>query len=439
MLFPDTIFALSSGKPPAGVAVVRISGPHARQVLTTLSGRELPPRLLTNAAIRARDGRVLDRGMMVFFPGPRSFTGEDCAELHLHGGRAVVGAVLDELAGIQGLRPAEAGEFSRRAFHNGKMDLVEAEALGDLIAAETEAQRRFAVAAAGGALSDLYERWRRRMLDARARIEAELDFSDDADVPESVPDEVWADLERLRAEIALHMEGYRRGEIIREGYSVVILGRPNAGKSSLLNALARRDVAIVTDEPGTTRDLVQVALDLDGSKIILTDTAGVRESANRVERIGIERALESARNADLVILLHDLSDPEPPGDLPVDCRNVLRVGSKRDLTEGGQVPEQGYDLLVSARTGEGLDELMGAISASAASQMGDAGSLLPMRPRHLVHLRAACECLALAMEGELELRAEALRQASDALGRIAGRIDVEEVLGAIFSRFCIGK
>ena len=223
---------------------------------------------------------------MLFFAGPASFTGEDCAEFHLHGGRAVVSAMAEALAEFDGVRPAEAGEFTRRAFLNGKMDLVEAEALADLIAAETEAQRRFALSGAGGIQSALYAGWRKRIVHARAMIEAELDFAEEGDVPGSVSAAVWDDVRRLIAEIEAHLAGFHRAEIIREGFSVVIAGPPNAGKSSLLNALARRDVAIVTEEPGTTRDLVHVALDLRGMKVVVTDTAGIREGAGRVEAIG---------------------------------------------------------------------------------------------------------------------------------------------------------
>lgn len=441
MQFPDTIFAPSSGRPPSGVAVIRLSGPHSRQALEAIAGRVPPERRAVLTEFRSSDGRVLDRGLALFFPGPASFTGEDCAEFHLHGGRAVVDAMLDTLSGIKGLRPAEAGEFTRRAFLNGKMDLVEAEALADLISAETEAQRRFAVASAGGAHSTLYAGWRRRIVHARAMIEAELDFADESDVPGSVSDQVWRDMAALAGEIERHVEGFHRAEIIREGYSVVIAGAPNAGKSSLLNALARRDAAIVTDEPGTTRDLVHVALDLNGVKVVVTDTAGIREGAGKVEAIGIERALASVREADLVIHLEDLSAPVGLM-LPEPTADRLRVGSKADLVDGLPASvASGFHLMISARTGEGIDRLLDLIAGKASSAIGTTESLAPARARHVALLRQAAARLtdSLAEDSDLEVRAEELRLAGAAFGKIAGTVDVEEVLGVIFSEFCIGK
>lgn len=436
MLFDDTIFALSSGRPPAGLAVIRLSGRGTLPVLKALGGRDAPPRQAVVASFRSADGQVIDRGMMIFFQGPHSFTGEDCGEFHLHGGRAVVSAMLEELTGISGLRPAEAGEFSRRAFQNGKIDLVEAEALADLVAAETEAQRRFALTATGGALSGLYADWRRRVLDARSGIEAQLDFSDDADVPDNVAEAIWSDLSALAEEIGAHVDGFHRAEIIREGFSVVIVGPPNAGKSSLLNALAKRDVAIVTDEPGTTRDLISVALDLEGMKVVLTDTAGLREAAGHVESIGIERARQSAGEADLVLRVDDVRDPHATP--LIEAAGVVRVGNKSDLLPGGPAPEC-FDLLVSARTGAGLEALIDLVCERAGRSSGGSSSLLPTRVRHVALLNLARNHLVQALAGDLELRAEALRLASDALGKIVGVIDVEEVLGAIFSQFCIGK
>ena len=437
MQFPDTIFALATGRPPSGVAVIRLSGARSRTALERLFGRVPAPRVATLGAFHTEGGSIIDRGLALFFPGPASFTGEDCAEFHLHGGRAVVEAVSAELLRLDGVRIAEPGEFTRRAFLNGKMDLVGAEALADLVAAETEAQRRFAVVSAGGAQSTLYAGWRQRIVRGRAMIEAELDFADEGDVPGSVAGKVWQDITALADEIDAHIGGFHRAEIIREGYSVVIAGAPNAGKSSLLNALARRDVAIVTDEPGTTRDLVHASLDLDGVKVVITDTAGIREGAGRVESIGIERALESAREADLVIHLIDIGDRRQVA-LP-DGRQVLRVGNKSDLAA---VPASGFDLLVSAKTGAGISELLAMLAetAHAAAAIAE-GSVIPARLRHVVLLKEASAALRQAAETSagLELRAEELRRAGEMFGRIAGTVDVDEVLGVIFSEFCIGK
>ncbi|MBO6717146.1 MAG: tRNA uridine-5-carboxymethylaminomethyl(34) synthesis GTPase MnmE [Rhizobiaceae bacterium] len=431
-----TIFALSSGNPPSGVAVIRISGPLAKDTVRTLCGFVPPDRTLKLADIKDADGAVLDRGLVCAFTAPASFTGEDCAELHVHGGRASVGAILRVLGSMDGLRQAEAGEFTRRAFVNGKMDLTGAEGLSDLISAETEMQRRFALDNSNGRQRVLYEAWRERLLHARAMIEAELDFSDEGDVPGSVAGEVWADVARLIAEMDRHLEGARTGEILREGFRVVILGAPNAGKSSLLNRLADRDVAIVTDEPGTTRDLVEVVLDLDGLRTIVTDTAGLREQPGKVEAIGIGKALKRAEEADLVILLEAPGD----GEVPIQSKEVpiLRVASKSDL---GAVSE-GFDLAVSSVTGDGIGELVARMREAALALVGGwSTSAIPFRSRHVELVRAARAHLVDVLDeaADLELRAEALRLAGDELGQITGAIGTEEVLGAIFSRFCIGK
>lgn len=438
-LFRDTIYALSSGRLPAGIAAVRLSGPHVRSLLRASTGGLPEERMAVVKPVRDADGGLIDRALVLFFAGPRSFTGEDMAEFHLHGGAAVVGAMLDFLRGQEGLRHAEAGEFTRRAFLLGKMDLTEAEALGDLIAAETEAQRRFALSNAGGRQSDLYLSWRERIIHARALIEADLDFSDEGDVPGSVAETVWGDVGGLATEIAAHLETYHRAEIIREGLSVVIIGAPNAGKSSLLNALARRDVAIVTDEPGTTRDLVEVALDLDGYKVILTDTAGIRQDAGTVEAIGIERALEKGRRADLVLLAVDMTE-ENGSAIAFPGKRMIRIGTKSDLPHG--TAPDAFDVELSSTTGDGIPALLAMLSRWAAGEAGSAADILPSRARHVEHLRRCRESLQRAAGDkwkELELRAEDLREASDSLGRIVGKIGVEDVLDMVFSSFCIGK
>lgn len=436
----ETIFALSSGALPAGVAVVRLSGGGVRETLRAMIGTVPEPRHARLAAIRDAQGAVLDRGLTLFFPGPASFTGEDCAELHLHGGRAVVAAVMAALGARPGLRPAEPGEFTRRAFVNGKVDLTGAEALADLITAETEAQRRFALASGEARHEAIYGAWRERLIRARAMIEAELDFSDEEDVPGSVADAVWADMARLRGEMESHADRYRDAEIIREGYRVVILGAPNAGKSSLLNALAQRDIAIVTEEPGTTRDALETALDINGAKVMVTDTAGIRARPGRVEAIGIERAMEKAAAAELIVALEDATAPVTVS-VPEGAR-TLRVASKIDLPMAPSVDAGNYGLLLSARTGQGMDALIARIGEAAAAHTRHAGETLPFRERHVGLLREAVAHLtrAEAMDAAgLELRAEELRLAGAALGRIAGTVDVEDVLDTIFSQFCIGK
>jgi tRNA modification GTPase len=430
----DTIFALSSGPLPAAIAVVRISGPRVRFGLETLVESVPEPRMASVRPILAGDRSVIDRGLVLFFPGPASFTGEDVAELQVHGGRAVAAAVLATLAALPGFRPAEAGEFTRRAFANQRMDLTQAEGFADLIAAETEAQRRQAMRQADGALGALYEEWRQRLVRARALIEAELDFADEEDIPGAVSVQAWDIVAGLEQEIVNHVSD-RRGERVRDGAEVVILGAPNAGKSSLLNAIARRDVAIVTPEAGTTRDLIEVRLDLGGHAVTVVDTAGLREAESAVEREGIRRAEARALNADVVLWLVDATDPVAgPPPLP----GAVPVLSKIDLASG-PIPPGG--LAVSALRGTGIAELLGLVTERIAALTPPVESPVLTRARHRAALEACLGAMreALVPERPLELRAEDLRHAGDALGRITGRIDVEDMLSLIFGEFCIGK
>lgn len=440
MISGDSIVALSSGRLPAGIAVIRISGPKTRFVVETIAGSMVKDRIAALRKLRAPNGSLIDHGLVLFFPGPNSFTGEDVAEFHVHGGRAVAGKMLETIAGFDGVRHAEPGEFTRRAFLNGKLDLVETEALADLVNSETEAQRRFAVRNAEGAQSALYLGWRRRLIHARAMIEAEIDFSDEEDVPGSVSETVWSDVRAMVDEISRHTDGFHAAEIIRDGFEVVILGAPNAGKSSLFNALARREAAIVTDEPGTTRDLLEVVLDLNGVKVRVTDTAGLRDAPGKVEAIGIEKAREKARTADLVLVLEDLANPVAIGDMPAGIP-ALRIGTKADLLRDGQ-PAGAYDAAISTMDGTGLAELLAEIGRRAAAAIGDAGDILPSRLRHVDLLNETKRFLISALSGQdrgQELRAEELRLAADRLGRIVGAVDVEDLLDVIFSQFCIGK
>ncbi|RWQ25993.1 tRNA uridine-5-carboxymethylaminomethyl(34) synthesis GTPase MnmE [Mesorhizobium sp.] len=442
MISGNSVVALSSGRLPAGVAVIRISGPQSRFVVETIAGPKVKNRAAAYRQFRAPDGSVLDSGLVVFFAGPNSFTGEDVAEFHVHGGRAVVAKMLEVVAGFDGVRHAEPGEFTRRAFLNGKVDLVETEALADLVNAETEAQRRFAVQNAEGVQSELYLAWRRRLIHARAMIEAEIDFADEDDVPGSVADTVWSDVRAMIGEIERHVQGFRAAEIIRDGFEVVILGAPNAGKSSLFNALARREAAIVTEEPGTTRDLLEVVLDLEGMRVRVTDTAGLRETPGRIEAIGIERARSKAGTADLLLVLEDLVEPVPIDAIPPDV-SALLIGTKADLLPDESVTlARRYDAAISTRDGTGLAELLAEIGRRAAVQIGHAGDILPSRLRHVELLNETKRFLlaAAAEDGRgQELRAEELRLAADRLGRIVGAVDVEDMLDVIFAQFCIGK
>lgn len=435
-MFRETIYALSSGALPSGVAVIRISGPAVQNILQQMAVAVPAERSAALRELRTKSGILLDHALVLYFQAPASFTGEDVAELQVHGGKATVAAILQELSTFDDTRLAEAGEFSRRAFLNGKMDLTAAEALSDLISAETELQRRLAIANADGKQRDLYQGWRRSLLNARALIEAELDFADEADVPGSVSDQVWSSAQALHQDILNHIDGYRAGEIVREGFRVVLAGRPNAGKSSLLNVLAKRDVAIVTDIPGTTRDLVEVTLDLSGLKIILTDTAGLRDTDDVVERIGVDRALEAARTADLILHLDDGTGE--PVKIDADCP-VLKIATKADIRH---LAGSTHDLAIAARTGAGVDELEEAIRKIAAKAAQPAEGVVPTRARQVSLLRRAASHLQVAAQSDgldLELRAEELRLAEYALGKIVGAVDSEELLGVIFSEFCIGK
>lgn len=429
----DTIFALSSGALPAGVAVVRLSGPKAFEAGSLLAGDLRGDRKAALKPIRKRNGLLIDQALVVGFAGPNSFTGEDCIELHLHGSRAVVAAVFDELANMPGLRLAEAGEFSRRAFENGKLDLVEVEGLADLISAETEMQRRLAVEQGFGGQSALYTAWAERLTRARALIEAELDFADEDDVPGSVSDRAWADVADLYLELAQHMEGAKGGEIVRDGFKIVIAGPPNSGKSTLLNALAQRDVAIVTDIAGTTRDILHVDMDMDGYLVRFFDTAGLRESWDLVEQEGIRRAQLAMEQADLILQLEEI-DSYPEYQFEGAARKVLRVGTKLDIRHASS----DHDILISSETGEGLETLRKAILERV--QAAWSGSLVPNRARQMRYLKEASNFIEEAINGtQLDLRAESLRAAATSLGRITGRVDVEQLLDVIFSQFCIGK
>ena len=441
-----TIFALSSGAVPAGVAVIRLSGEGTRFALETMCGTcPAPRRAAVRELRRPADGSVLDRALVLWFPGPASFTGEDVAEFHCHGGRAVVSAVLEVLGSLPGCRPAEAGEFTRRAFDNDRMDLLEVEGLADLIAAETEAQRRLAMSQAGGALAAVYDGWRGRLTRARALVEAEFDFADEEDVPDDVSVVVWEEVARLREEITGHLARSQRAERLRNGVQVVLLGAPNAGKSSLLNALARRDVAIVTEEAGTTRDVIEVHMDLDGYPVTLVDTAGLREVAGLVEREGIRRALARAEDADLVLwLVAPETDPSsgessPP---PHATTALWRIETKADTGTGWPAAAAGErDFRLSVRSGEGVDALLAALATFAAQHVGGVDEPLAARERHRRHLEDCLAALgeALAECRSLEIRAEDLRRAGESLGRIAGRVGVEDLLDVIFREFCIGK
>lgn len=425
----ETIFALSSGRPPAAIAVVRISGPGAGPALTALAGRLPPERRATLARLSDADGLLLDRALVLWSPGPATATGEDVAELHLHGGQAVVTAMMTALSAMPGLRPAEPGEFTRRAFESGRIDLTEAEGLADLLAAETESQRRAALAMAGGALSREVERWRTLLLDLSAALEAALDFADEDDVPDRVLDELAARSHLLAREIN-RLINAPRAERLRDGVRIVLAGPPNAGKSTLLNALAGRDAAIVTAEAGTTRDVIEVPVALGGVPMLLTDTAGLRAAAGAVEAIGIARAEARIADADILLWLGD------PADCP-DHAQALVIHAQADRPDRGRAPAA-VALAVSAVTGTGMTALIDMLIERAVSLLPRADAIALNR-RQAEAARDVAEALGASGGHDPLILAENFRIARAALDRITGRAGTEDMLDALFSRFCIGK
>ncbi len=438
----DTIFALSSGNVPSGVAIIRLSGPKVRFAFETMIGFLPSARKAVLAKINDGSGQLLDQAIVLFFEGPQSFTGEDCGEFHVHGSRAVLNAVLNELGQFDGFRLAEAGEFSRRAFENGRLDLTEIEGLSDLISANTEHQRVLAQKQTSGMLRILYDDWRNRLIKLRAHIEADLDFSEEEDIPDDVNHHLIDGVEVLMNDITAHLDTFTKGEIIREGFKVSLVGAPNSGKSSLLNALAKRDVAIVSEYKGTTRDIINISLNLDGFEVVISDTAGIRDTDDVVERIGIDRAIDSGRDANLTLFLQS-SDQDPWNQSDIDEMfgdNVEIIYSKSDLLSNISARNDG--IYVSAITQAGLKDLEQLISICARNSIGNGDQLFLTRLRHKLLLEKSLSHLnSIVIDNEMmiELISEELRLASDQLGRIIGKVDVEDLLDAVFSEFCVGK
>lgn len=442
----DTIYALASGAGQAGVALLRLSGPQALSAIRQLSGRDqFKPRYATRVRLRDPESDdLLDDGLALYFPAPHSFTGEDVVEIHSHGGRAVVQSVLDALAGIPDLRLAEPGEYTRRAFENDKMDLTAAEGLADLIHAETRAQARQALRQMGGALGALYTDWADRLLKVLAHFEAVIDFPDE-DLPEEIERDIRGKINLLKSEMINHLKDGRKGERLREGVRLAIIGPPNAGKSSLLNHLAQRDVAIVSDIAGTTRDVIESHLDIGGYPVVISDTAGLRVSGDDIENEGIRRAQGVAQQADLKIALFDIQDYPDLETQTVDLidEDTLVIFNKSDRID--QKPEisalKGHDpLLISAKSGEGIEHFFKVLEQEVAARCMMTGSPALTRSRHREALNDAVTALDRFELIDLpELAAEDLRLAMRSIGKITGRIDVEDILDVVFSDFCIGK
>ena len=441
----QTIFALSSGRPPSAISIVRVSGPQAKAVLASLAGKMPEPRMASRVLLRDTSQQPIDDSVVLWFPAPASATGEDVAEFHVHGGRAVLAALFAALSAFEHVRAAEPGEFTRRAFENGKLDLTEAEALDDLIHADTDRQRRQALRQLKGLLGDRARDWRARIIEASALIEAGIDFSDEGDVPAELIAPALARIKSLLEEIQEVLAAQGGSERLREGLVVAISGPPNVGKSTLINLLARREVAIVSPHAGTTRDVIEVHLDLDGYPVTVIDTAGIRETDDPVEQEGVRRARLRAGEADLVLWVIDAQQAMTGRG---DETPVWVVRNKIDLEESGEVagitPEAkaGTDFEISASRGDGVAELIEALLAFARDYFGSKEDGLIGRHRQRELLRETVASLqrsvAVVAQGE-ELAAEELRAAVNSLGRLLGRVDVEDVLDAIFREFCVGK
>jgi tRNA modification GTPase len=439
----QTIFALSSGRPPNAISVVRVSGAHAGTILSSLARRIPPPRTAARALIRDTNQQPIDDAVVLWFPGPKSATGEDVAEFHVHGGRAVLAALFAALSSFENTRAAEPGEFTRRAFENGKLDLTEAEGLDDLIHADTDRQRRQALRQLKGLLGDRARSWRQQIIEASALIEAGIDFSDEGDVPAELIAPALAKIKVLHDEIEEVLAAQGRSERLRDGLVVAIAGPPNVGKSTLMNQLARREVAIVSPHAGTTRDIIEVQLDLDGYPVTVIDTAGIRATEDPVEQEGVRRARVRAAEADLVLWLveDDSHDHAIGGSAPVwIVRNKIDLNALKPHVAGmGRTCGNRY-FEISASRGDGVQELMTALVGHAEDYFGSGEDGLIGRERQRTLLRETAALLQRSMEGKgEELVAEDLRAAAHALGRLLGRVDVEDILDKIFREFCIGK
>lgn len=445
----QTIFALSSGRPPSAISIVRVSGLQARAALEALAGRVPEPRIATRTLLKDGEGQAIDDAIVLWFPAPASATGEDVVEFHIHGSRAVQAALFASLSRLENVRPAEPGEFTRRSFENGKLDLTEAEALDDLIHSDTDRQRRQALRQLRGLLGDKARGWRARIIEASALIEAGIDFSDEGDVPAELVAPAVASVKSLLGEIEDVLAGQGRSERLRDGLTVAIAGPPNVGKSTLINLLARREVAIVSPYAGTTRDVIEVQLDLDGYPVTLIDTAGIRDTDDVIEQEGVRRARLRATESDLVLWMTDAeqernrSGIRPAGEARVwVVRNKIDLDSER--TGAAAIAKAGseFTFRISADRGDGVAELVAALASFARDYFGSGEDALIGRERQRALLRETADalqrCLVIVDRGD-ELAAEELRVAAHSLGRLLGRVDVEDILDKIFRDFCIGK
>ena len=437
---PDTIFALASGAGRSAVAIVRLSGPGSRFALETIAGTCPAPRQAVLRKLRHPvSHRLLDEALVLFFAGPRSETGEDCAEFQLHGSRAVVRSVVDALAELPGFRAADPGEFALRALRNGKIDLLGLESLADLIDSDTELQRQQAIEGGGRALRDTAEAWRQMLIDVHADLAAEIDFADEDDVSRHLDSTVERTLMQLQTALVTALDRSRHAEQVREGFRVALVGRPNSGKSSLINALAGRDVAIVSAVPGTTRDRIEIALDLAGMPVIVTDTAGLHETTDVIEQEGMRRSVEAGRAADLVLWLVAPGEGVPLVDASFAAEKVRVLATKSDCCSDAANGTEWHRVSVFQQ--DTIDGLIAKIADLAVASFGgcEPGLITRSRQRALIEMAVGEVSLARSAVGSIEMCAEHVRLATVALDRLVGRVDIEDVLGAVFSRFCVGK
>jgi len=442
-----TIYALSSGPGISGVAVVRVSGRHTSEVIKRVTGEDLPvPRVATLKKFNnINNNELIDEGVIIWFPGPNSYTGEDLAEFHVHGSRAVISALHASISKVKNCRLAEPGEFTKRAFQNGKINLLKAESIADLISSETEIQRKQAIKIMSGKFSDQYDSWRDKLLKILSHVEAKIDFPDE-DLPKDIIKKIQNTSDQVATEITKALDDQKVGERIREGFKIAIVGPTNAGKSSLLNYLSKRDVAIVSEVSGTTRDVIETHLNLDGYPVIVSDTAGIRDSKNEIEKKGIKLALKKAEDADLKLVIIDAKSDDFTailGDL-MD-KNAILVVNKSDLFNGTidkQFKKYSH-VLISIKNNSNLDQLIKKIKSKLESKFISSEDILITRERHRQHLE---QCISHLKDfknkngnEEFDKAAEDLRLATRQLGMIVGKVDVEEILGSIFNDFCIGK
>ncbi len=442
-----TIYALSSGPGLSGVAVIRISGPDTKKVLSKLTNGDLPkPRVATLKKInKINTNELIDEGIILWFPGPQSYTGEDMAEFHVHGSRAVIETLHSSISNIEGCRLAEPGEFTKLAFLNNKINLLKAESIGDLISSETEIQRRQAIKMVTGKSNEIYNSWRENMLKILSHVEAKIDFPED-DLPKDIEEKIKNEVGKIKKEIIKNLDDQKTGERIREGFKIAIVGPTNAGKSSMLNYLSRREVAIVSETAGTTRDVIETHLNIDGFPVIVSDTAGIRESKDEIEKKGIKLALKKAEDADLNIVVIEPKNADFTGFLRdlINERSILVV-NKSDLGVDNMINNfKKYDpIYLSLKKEKNIEQLVSAIKDKLKNQFLKSEDILITRERHRQHLE---QCV-LNLENfenknasqDFDKAAEDLRLASRQLGMIVGKVDVEEILGSIFNDFCIGK